>query len=197
MVLVAAASSYSGFNRDIVRGMIERFDASKSPEKKFYNHNQLGRFEVVERPALRGADVGLDDRAFLHTESGNRYMVRHSKSRGESLVIYNEREGGFKTEGAHTFFVRGQSPIAEIGKPINVLVETAGPNMEWRSTPVTRIEIRRGVERAVRDAVSSNEGAGGWGAALAGAIGERADNHARDRADTEIDPLEHFKRNTD
>jgi hypothetical protein len=172
---------------------MERLRSSgKGPEKKYYEHERLGRFEIEEVRVLKPSDIGNIDRAFIQTESGNRYMIRHSESRGGSLVIYNERESAFKSAGAHPFLIR-QNTIAEVGLPLNILVEDEKEvsKTEWRSTPITRIEIRRGVETAIRDA-AKGRGHSGFGAVLAEAIKEQVRGPDTSEPE-ETDPLNHFK----
>lgn len=172
--------------------MIDKFEkGSGSPKARRESYDsRLGRFEVDVVSELRSENVGTADRAFIMTESGNRYMVRHSKGRGEELVIYNERKGGFVAEAAHPFMVRNEGgkkgPIARIGQPLNVLTS----NGEWRSTKVVKIEIRRGVEAAVRKAVVEQRGKdsslfGG----IAKAIGDQAGG-ARTSVEKDVDPLD-------
>jgi hypothetical protein len=142
-------------------------NASKASKEVY--ESQLGNFEVDVVPELRSQDIGNDDRALIMTESGNRYMIRHSKGRGESLVIYNERDEGFNAKNAHPFLIRNEAgnrgPIARVGRSLNVFVimdEKANTGSEWNSTLVSRIEIRRGIEAAIRKEVSrQNSGEGG------------------------------------
>jgi hypothetical protein len=175
---------------------MERLRSSgKKLEKKHYDHETPGKFEIEEVQVLKPSDIGDMDRAFIQTECGNRYMIRHSESRGGSLVIYNERESAFKPGGAHPFFVR-QNTIAEVGLQLNILAEDENESSrnEWRSTPIARIEIRRGVEAAIRAAVKGR-GRSGLGTALAAAIKEQVKEGGRETSGPEeIDPLKHFRR---
>jgi|SRR3989344_2242780 len=171
--------------------------APKTSQKKFYENEHLGKFEVVELQALNPADIHDEDRAFIHTASGNRYMLRHSRGRNNKLVIYNEQKGGFKAEDAHSFYTRKDSAIAEVGKPFNVLAitdEQKNTTSEWTSTAVTRIEVRRGIEAAIRNAVS-RQTSGSWGTALAEAVAEQAGPRAVTSTDApDVDPLKKFKK---
>jgi hypothetical protein len=150
--------------------------AAKGKDAEYYKHEPLGKFETEEVRELRPADVGNMDRAFIYTKSGNRYMIRHSESRGGNLVIYNERDSAFASAGAHPFFIRGNM-IAEVGFPLSVLaeVEKGSSRNEWKSTQITRIEIRRGVEAAIRNAVKGQT-TGGLGAALAETIKDQSES---------------------
>jgi hypothetical protein len=181
--------------------MIERMRSGprNTPQsnKETYD-SPLGKFEVEVVPELRSEDIGNDDRAFIETESGNRYMVRHSKSRGESLVIYNEREGGFDASGAHPFMLRNEAgvrgPIARIGQPLNVFAiteEKTGKGNEWKSTNVNRIEIRRGIEAAIRETVSqqNNPDAQSLFKGIATAMGRMGDAHSSPERE-EVNPLD-------
>ncbi len=110
---------------------------------------QVPSNEVVELQFLSPADIDTDDRAFIHTESGNRYMVRHSKGRGGELVIYNEREGKFSPESGHPFLIRSKT-FASVGQPLeyfSVLDETTRRGSEVTTTKVTRIEVRKGLDK--------------------------------------------------
>lgn len=132
--------------------------------KEEYEAGNLS-FELVEARSLAASDIRADDRAFIHTSSGNRYMLRHSRSRNGQLVIYNEREGGFSAESARPFLVkRGAPAIAEVGRPLQYFAitdEQTGAGIAATSTTVNRIEIRRNLERAVQ---SGAEGRGPSGA---------------------------------
>jgi hypothetical protein len=81
-------------------------------------------------------------------------MLRHSQSRSGQLVIYNEREGGFIAESGHPFLIkRGSATIAEVGQPLEYFVitdEKKRTGTPVSSTRIKRIEIRRGLETAIR-----------------------------------------------
>lgn len=145
------------------------------PQKSTYE-SSLGSFETDEVRQLQASDIGTDDRAFVSTMSGNRYMLRHSQSRGEALVIYSERDG-FDEAHARPFRVRqGTDAIATVGAPLNYFAitdEEKQTGNEVTSTEVTRIEIRRGIEAAIRKA---GEGRGGFGG-IADAL--KAQTHGR------------------
>lgn len=130
--------------------------SSRNPQKR-YEHPQLGSFEVVELNAIKGSDVESGDRGFIHTESGNRYMLRHSKSRGGALIIYSERDGGFEDGTGHPFGIRKEATaIATVGRPLEyfeITDETSGRGSVVTSTNVTRIEVRKGFEAAIEKAV--------------------------------------------
>jgi hypothetical protein len=145
----------------------------KFPSKKSTYESPLGSFEVDEFTALQPGDIGPGDRAFVHTKSGNRYMLRHSKSRGGELVIYNEREG-FDAEHARPFRIRqGSNAIATVGAPLNyfaIMNEKEQTGGEVASTEVTRIEVRRGLDEAANAADKGSEGLGSIADALKEAV---------------------------
>ncbi len=107
-------------------------------------------FEVLDVNILRPSDIVAGDRTMITTGSGNRYMIRWSKS-GGGPKIYNERtefKEGFPLYNKYT----DGSPIAEVGKPFEfyIITDTAaniGQKME--ATPVSAIEIRKGIDDAI------------------------------------------------
>jgi len=119
--------------------------------------------ELVNLESLSGSDIREEDRAFIYTESGNRYMLRHSRARAGQLVIYDEREGGFSADNARQFLIkRGSSAIAELGRPLQYFAitdERTGTGAPVSSTIVTRIEIRRNLERHIRSHAAEPGGA--------------------------------------
>lgn len=176
--------------------MIERFGGGRkeAPHRQVYEKEGLGRFEVDDLNAIDASDVKPGDRAIISTQSGNRYMLRHSDSREGQLVIYSERDG-FDAAHAHPFMIRRRSSIAEIGKPMNIFAitdEQTNAGTEWTSTPVTRIEVRRGLDAAIKEAERQNQ-SGGIGTMMANMVKEQVSGNAkRDHNDTP-DPYTHFK----
>ena len=170
---------------------------NSKPRKESYD-SPIGKFEVDIVPELHSANIGLGDRAFVTTESGNRYMIRHSKGRREALVIYDEKKEGFAAEAAHPFMTRkeegGKGPVARVGRPLNLFAiteEQTGKGVEWRSTKVTRIEIRRALEAAIRkvSAEQGNASSENIFAGIAAAMGTLG--HAHSSAEPEeINPLD-------
>lgn len=182
--------------------MIEMSEQGQEPRnaartaKETYD-SPLGKFEVDVVPEIRSEDIGADDRAFILTQSGNRYMIRHSKGRSEALVIYDERKEGFDANAAHPFMVRKENgqkgPIARVGIPLNVFAitdEKTEKGTEWNSTPVTRIEIRRGIEAAIRKvtAAQGTDGESLFGG-IANAIARMGDARSTPAAE-EVNPLD-------
>ncbi len=130
-------------------------------ENSSFYESPLGRFEVLEPSVLRAIDIGNADRAFIHTLSGNRYMIRHSKTRGGALIIYNERDGGFGPENGHPFRVASEE-IGVVGQPLKYwkISDESGPQprgVMYNSTVINRIEIRKGFEAAVEAAAARQE----------------------------------------
>ena len=132
---------------------------SKIPVQPFIEQKEVGGVAyTVEKGLSRlvAGDLKVDDRAMVSTESGNRFLVRISQSKG-MLMIHSER-ADFKDEAP--LYVKGPTELlAEIGKPfafvrvVGVIVPGKQVMGEpYTSTPVTGIEIRRGIEAAVRTA---------------------------------------------
>jgi hypothetical protein len=119
------------------------------------HESKIGTFEVLLPDKISKSDIGDDDRVFIVTQSGNRYMFRHSQSRGGELVMYNERKGGFESENAHPFMIPDiqKDVIATKGSPFiyfDFTDEEQGTG-EWvQSSTVTKIELRKGHEAGVR-----------------------------------------------
>lgn len=148
----------------------------KSNEFKNGSYEHEGRnFETLEGVAIAAKDIQTGDRAFIYTESGNRYMLRRSRSNDNKILVYDEREGEFNAEsgrllGLHT----GRPHIAEIGKPFNAfaLATTAAETSnEFTSKPVTRIVIIRGADTAAHSKTHKLS-AGSWGRVLAQELGK-------------------------
>ena len=127
----------------------------KSPEQyngiesqKTYNTPDGKEFKVDEPSVLNPDDIEDGDRVFVKTES-NRYMIRHSKSAGGTLKIYNEKADGFKF--GYPLYHKGQ-PIAEIDKKFDFAVITdteKNLGREYHATTVVGIEIKRGLDEYV------------------------------------------------
>ena len=112
--------------------------------------SSVGKFEIVEIEAITGKNVETGDRAFIYTESGNRYMLRRSKSNNDSLMVYNEREGKFAPESGRVLGVQKESQyLAEVGQPFHAFAigsVEAMTGQEFKSTLVKRIQIIRGID---------------------------------------------------
>ena len=126
----------------------------KSPEQyngiesqKTYNTPDGKEFKVDEPSVLNPDDIEDGDRVFVKTESGNRYMIRHSKSAGGALKIYNEKADSFKL--GYPLYHQGQ-PIAEVGERFDFMIVTE-KNLAtgYGATEVIGIEIRRGFDEYV------------------------------------------------
>jgi hypothetical protein len=106
----------------------------------------LGKqYEVVDINILNPDLIEQNDRAFITTKSGNRYMVRRSKSRGGALTVYNEREGFSVGLPLHN----QNETITRITEPMKLWVVTDEEKQlgkEIKSTEITAIEIRKGVD---------------------------------------------------
>jgi hypothetical protein len=135
---------------------MERTPRHRPIQAEFYE-SPLGKFEVKNLDKIASKDIEDADRAFIFTVSGNRYMLRHSKTRNGSLVIYNEREGnGFRNENGRPFLIEGDS-IAKVGEPMRYFEITDEINKmgNWaNSTAIVRIEIRKGFDAAIEKLVT-------------------------------------------
>lgn len=129
---------------------IEKGGYAPPEEKPKRTYEYRGQqFEVEDVNVLYGKDIQPGDRVLISTESGNRYMIRFSKS-ADALKIYNERESGFKT--GEILYDNG-GPIAEIDKGLNFIVRISNDRgQKYRATKVTAIEIRRGIDKAIEEA---------------------------------------------
>lgn len=125
-----------------------------------YENSRLGKFESVDLESLTMSDVTPADRAFIYTSSGNRYMIRHSRSQGAPM-IYNEKEGGFGPGSGRRFGVRlDKKEIAKVGERLEYM-QYSGENKQEgivTSTTIERIEVRKGLEEAINEADRSSQG---------------------------------------
>ena len=104
-------------------------------------------YEVFDLDRINESHIEPGDRALITTASGNRYMLRRSRSNDNRLFAYRERDG-FSNGGvmnAETL----KSDIATIGMGLRLGVEN--PTRIWESTPVTAIELRKGIDSAIED----------------------------------------------
>src|SRR3989338_1327504 len=103
------------------------------------------KYEVVDISILNPNLIDQGDRVLISTKSGNRYMVRRSRSHGGALMIYNERENF-----SNGYLLHDQNKtIAKITEPMKLLMitdETKQLGREIESTEITAIEIRKGVD---------------------------------------------------
>lgn len=130
-----------------------------SPERRGMpqEKREIKGVEIEHVKLLRGSDVTRDDRVLITTESGNRYMIRYSESKPGKLKIHNEKNG-FK-DGQFLADDKARplsldAVIAEVGKPI--LYNTYHDSDKsfhpgGASSRVTEIEIRRGLEKLIRE----------------------------------------------
>ncbi|MFH1893787.1 MAG: hypothetical protein ABIK83_14030 [Candidatus Zixiibacteriota bacterium] len=132
----------------------------KGDKKGFADENN-----AVEQPDdLKGSDINPNDRVFIRTKSGNRYMLRRSKSAGNAIKIYNERADGFKQ--GYILYDDG-SALARVGKEFEFTVYIAeAKGQSYVSTTVKDIEIRRDID----EACNNSDEIQGWGAYIASKI---------------------------
>lgn len=144
------------------------FVSQGEKETKDFNGQQ---FEVERPSSLSVADINPGDRVLITTESGNRYMLRRSKSAGGAIKIYNEKADGFKLG----YQLESQGNIANVGNKFNFMVRLSqDKGREYGATSVTAIEIRRGIDDAIEKYARENENkGGGFGQMLAEGLKNR------------------------
>lgn len=124
---------------------MEKFGGQKKHFESVPEH-----IEDIELDKIAGSDILVGDRAFIVTISGNRYMLRRSKSNGDRLMVYNEREGGFSPESGRLLGLpKGQQVIAEKGKIFEAYAIDDPQKMtggKFSSTPVAEIRLFRGLD---------------------------------------------------
>lgn len=132
-------------------------------ETKEFNGQQ---FEVERPSSLSVTDVRPGDRVLITTDSGNRYMLRRSKSAGGAIKIYNEKADGFK----QGYELHSQEEIAKVGKSFDCIVRISqDKGQKYHATSVTGIEISRGIDKAIENDAKENKGIG-LGKMLAGGL---------------------------
>jgi len=144
------------------------------PKRQKYFESVAGKFETVEPERIAASDILVGDRAFIVTVSGNRYMLRRSKSNGDRLMVYNERTGGFAPDSGRLLGLpKGRQWIAEKGQPFNAYQIEDPDRMTgsyFTSTAVVDIRIFRGLDVAANS--KPHDPAGSWGRSLAKEIGK-------------------------
>lgn len=108
--------------------------------------------ESVYLQELTPKDIKSEDRAFISTESGNRYMIRRSKSAGDKMKVYNERN--HFNDGYEIVPRDNPEVIAETGKRFLFTMlgfdkETKSGRQGFNATKVTEIELRKGIEKLI------------------------------------------------
>ena len=114
-------------------------------------------FQVDKPEILNFSDIEDGDRVFIKTQSGNRYMIRHSKSRSGALMVYNEKTSGFKI--GKPLYIK-ENIIAEVGKDFDfITIDEKNKNMGNKShaTEVVEIEIRRGFDDFIEGRTGEKE----------------------------------------
>lgn len=113
-------------------------------------------FKVEKPDQLNPDNINPEDRVFITTKSGNRYMIRRSKSRGGALMVYNEKADGFKA-GYPIALDKGST--VEVGQDFNFIAvndEKKGLGQKYHATEIMEIEIRRGLDKFIEEESSEN-----------------------------------------
>jgi hypothetical protein len=137
---------------------------SNGPERGTYS-SPLGDFETIKPAVLNPDDVEEGDRVIVTTASGNRYMFRKSKSAGGRIKVSNEKMGHFES-GTGFLFRLKENNIATKVEAMLIGIEEGDKIKGWNTTEVTEIEIRKGVDNAVKEYYERNSGKS-FGAAMA------------------------------
>jgi hypothetical protein len=104
-------------------------------------------YEVFDLDRISESQIEPGDRVFIRTESGNRYMLRRSRGADGRIFVYRENDGFSKGGALGSEALK--SDIASVGKPLRLLVEDL--NRIWQSTPVSAIELRKGIDAAIEN----------------------------------------------
>lgn len=133
-----------------------------------------GRFyEVLDLQVVSAQQIQPGDRAFITTKSGNRYLLRRSRSHGDRLFAYRESDGNSAGGELDDKMLTG--PLASIGQSLRLGIKE--PNAIWESTPVASIEIRKGIDTAIEESQVVNETLDSLGASLIDRVnGRRKDS---------------------
>jgi len=112
---------------------MSKVDFPSTGKKKEESCEFQGKQFKVERPqSLSAGDIQPGDRVIITTGSGNRYMLRQSKSAG-GIKLYNEKADGFKV--GYPLHDSGQ--IAKVGEELAATIITApGKGRKVQSTVV-------------------------------------------------------------
>lgn len=127
--------------------------ANWHPPKDGDKDESVGPEQRERVTTLKVGDVGMHDRVFIITESGSRYMIRRSKSRGGGLMIYKEESAGFQTgyplRPSKENQSKGQDFVAQVGESFNfafVTNEKDNVGRQMKSTNVKEIELRKNAD---------------------------------------------------
>lgn len=136
------------------------YDTSSKQEKsKEYLEVGGEKFEVIRPEILNISDIVAGDRTLISTKSGNRYMIRWSKSLN-APKIYNKREGINKEYVMSNTYLTNTT-VAEKGKPFSfTTVLNEKMTQEHQATEVTDIEIRKGLDKAIQSGTVQPKGKG-------------------------------------
>ena len=121
--------------------------AEKQRSEERGTYEVAGRtYESIRVSILKKTDIGQNDRIYVKTESGNRYMIRWSKTIN-APKIYSERTD-FKDGYPLVDQYPGDTPIAEVGKPFLFMMMVKGPDdgnlgQKMETAKVMDIEIRK------------------------------------------------------
>ncbi len=136
--------------------MSEIFIPEKNKQEDVYKVGDR-EFKVEKPDQLNPDNINPEDRVFITTKSGNRYMIRRSKSRGGTLMVYNEKADGFKV-GYPIALDKGST--VEIGQDFNFIAvndEKKGLGQKYHATEIMEIEIRRGLDKFIEEEFSREE----------------------------------------
>ncbi len=111
-----------------------------------------GTFTVETYSKFSPGDLTVEDRAYVHTDSGNVYRLERSRSRPGLIKIQNERSGG---EWEYAAPMPGKSSIFEVGQQMHYATlndpdDPAKGGTATQSSSVSKIEIWRNYSKAIR-----------------------------------------------
>ncbi|HEY4483660.1 MAG TPA: hypothetical protein VI752_00590 [Candidatus Paceibacterota bacterium] len=133
---------------------MEKIPSNTSENEKNVYSSKIGDFETLKLEELKGEDVKEGDRVMITTSSGNRYMLRRSESSDGKVRIYNEAAGDLES-GRHGYVLRippeSDGLIAKVGNKLHIGIEVGDNVQPWVSTKVSDIEIRVGLDAAIKE----------------------------------------------
>lgn len=112
-------------------------------------------YKRLQLQVLRKIDFARNDRIIIATTSGNRYLLRWSKS-ADTLKIYSERTA-FKDGYPMIDMYAADMPIAEVGQRFSFKMKVNEEIQEFHAKEVTSIEVTKDIDADIESGKITQE----------------------------------------